>query len=325
MSEISNFYKDNGWEDKMTIYQVKPIYDKTLWGNNFLTSARGITGENLGTSWEISFHDYGSNAILNNNKTLKNLLDENRQNLIGNTSYKSLLRLAFLDTKSKLSVQVHPTMDYAKKYLDDDGKYEAWYIVEAEPNAKLMAGCKIDDIEIFKRAIKNNSLEELLIYHSVKKGDYIYIAPGGIHALGEGILAIELSTNSNTTYRVYDYGRKDETRNMRELHLESALENIDLSIKPKVNHLPITATGKTIVNEFVKSEYFIWSCVDLVNDYAITNNEQPLYVTILDDNIEVRADEQIVKPKKYDHLFISARSTVIEFLGVGRLLIGQSV
>lgn len=309
----------------MVIYQLKPIYDQTVWGNNYLASVRGVTGENYGTSWEISFHEYGSNTSLDHNKTLRELLIEDTEALIGNNGQESLLRLAYLDTKSKLSVQVHPTTEYATEHLDDEGKYEAWYIIEAKPNAKLVAGSRADNLETLKEAIKSNNLEELLIYHPVEKGDYIYVPAGGIHALGGGVLAIELSTSSNTTYRVYDYGRKDNTGKMRELHLEQALENIDLSIKPEVNHLSIPEANKTLTNDFIKNEYFIWSCIDLVNEFVITENDKPLYLTILDENIEVKSDGKIVKPKKYEHLFISADSSTIEFIGIGRILIGKPV
>lgn len=311
-------------EDKMTIYQLKPIYDQTVWGNNYLTSTRGVRGENYGTSWEISFHNYGSNKVLDSNKELKDMLTEDRDNLVGNQSDKELLRYAYLDTISELSVQVHPTMEYAEKNLDDYGKYEAWYIIKAEPDATLVAGCETNDMKEIEKAIKNNTLEELLIYHSVKTGDFIYIPAGGIHALGAGILAIEISTNSNTTYRVYDYGRTDDSGNTRELHLEEALATMNLVIRPEVGHLPNPTNNISELTEFVNNEYFIWSCLDLVENFAIEDNSKPLYLTILDEDIVVKSGNQVVKTAEYEHLFISADTSTISFNGTGRILIGEA-
>ena len=138
-------------------------------------------------------------------------IHQNPHDILGpDYTLHEMLRLAYLDSQDALSIQVHPDDDYAKKHDNDFGKYESWYIIDALPNASLVAGTNISNQEIIKKALKNGTLDQYLQKWPVKKGDYIIIPQGMIHALGKGILALEIGTNSNTTYRFYDYQRKDE-------------------------------------------------------------------------------------------------------------------
>jgi len=129
-----------------------------------------------------------------------------------------------IDAKERLSVQVHPNDEYAQEYEGSLGKTEAWYILDAQPKAKLVYG--LDEgvgRREFERAIEEGTVEECLNFVPVKKGDMFFIPAGMVHAIGGGIKLAELQENSEITYRVYDYNREPK----RELHVQKALEVID--------------------------------------------------------------------------------------------------
>ena len=133
--------------------------------------------------------------------------------------------IKFIDAKQDLSVQVHPSDKYALEKENSLGKTEMWYIVEAEKGAGIYLGFNRDVAqEEYERAIAEKRLTELLNFYEVKAGECYFIPAGTIHAIGKGCLICEIQQNSNLTYRVYDYGRKDKNGNERELHVEKALK-----------------------------------------------------------------------------------------------------
>ena len=218
----------------MKPFVLKPIPDYTIWGCDRISKARGYD-KNYGTWWEVSAHPYCTNEVLNieGNKTLQDLINENMEDVLGpGLTMHDVLRLAYLDTQDALSIQVHPYDEYAKENANDYGKSESWYILDAAKGATLVAGTKTEDADVIKEALNNGTLEAYLKYVPVKKGDYIIIPAGMLHALGKDILAIEVGTNSNTTYRFYDYKRKDASGNERALHLKESFDVADFTLQP---------------------------------------------------------------------------------------------
>lgn len=201
-----------------------------IWGGEKLKSKYGK--QTLKTpcaeSWELSFHKDGLTR-LSNGKTLAesaigNDLGENVKDF---TFFPVLIK--FIDARDNLSVQVHPSDEYALKNENSFGKTEMWYIVEAEEDAGIYLGFNSDVTkEEYENAIKENRLTELLNFFKVKAGECYFIPSGTIHAIGKGCLIYEIQQNSNLTYRVYDYGRKDKNGNERELHVEKALQVTNL-------------------------------------------------------------------------------------------------
>lgn len=302
----------------MAIYKTIPLVDKTIWGGNTLNKLRNNTSDNGGTSWEISFHEYGPSPIVGNDKNLLDLLNENQKDMIGSVSKEKVLRLAYLDSKEPLSIQLHPTLEYSKN-ISDYGKYEAWYILEAKPGAKLIAGTSITDKEALEKAIKDLTIENHLIYHEVKAGDFIYIPAGCIHGLGADILAIEVSTNSNTTYRVYDYDRRDSQGNPRQLHISEVLANVDLSIKPKLIHTQ-QKIGEQLL---IENDHFKVECVDVIESYTKTLDGNALYITSIGGDITLESETQELELKLFDNVFVSSSTKKLGIKGRGRLLISQ--
>lgn len=301
----------------MNPLKLKHIYDKTIWGNDRLTEIRGEELKGMGTSWEISAHPYCQNEILNGEfkgKTLDELFHDNPKEILGNNTPEQMLRCAFLDAKDALSIQVHPDDDYARLNSNDQGKTESWYVLEAKPGARLVAGIKANDKETVKRAIENKKLEDMLIYHNVKAGDYIFIPAGMLHALGAGILAIEVGTNSNTTYRFYDYGRMDANGKERELHLKQSFDVVDFDLRTSVVHTPELPAKANQITKLHESKEFIVEAIDVAGSMKITTEGHFNDLVFVSGSGAVSAGNEKIKMNLTDSMFIpgSCKEYLIE-------------
>lgn len=251
--------------------KLEPIYDRTIWAGDRLCRIRHHASDSYGTVWEMTVHPYAQSVVTNpqyHGQKLKDLIEKDPEGMLGKKCTEmDLIRLAYLDAKDSLSVQVHPDEAYAVKNENDHGKTESWYILEAEPGATLVAGSDFTDKEQIRQAIGDHTIMSHLRNVPVKAGDFICIEAGTLHALGAGILAIEVGTNSNTTYRFYDYERKDAKGNERPLHLDKSLDVVNLSSRPEVIHSPYdpnTAQKKMLLER----KEFTVELVDTAGKYA---------------------------------------------------------
>lgn len=214
----------------MEILKLYPECKDNIWGGVKLKEKYGKQTDKdpVAESWELSFHKDGPTRLANG-KTLQESVTETElgKNCKDFPFFPMLVKL--IDAKQDLSVQVHPSDAYALKNENSFGKTEMWYIVEAEKGAGIYLGFKKDVTrEEYETAIRNNTLTELLNFFEVKAGDCYFIPSGTIHAIGTGCLICEIQQNSNLTYRVYDYGRKDKNGKERELHVDKALKVTNL-------------------------------------------------------------------------------------------------
>ena len=209
----------------MNIQKLYPVCKDYLWGGNKLTEKYGKLTDcsPCAESWELSFHKDGKTCI-EGGATLesvatKEALGSNAEDF----SFFPVL-IKFIDAQGDLSVQVHPSDAYALEKENSFGKTEMWYIVEADEGAGLYLGFNRDvTLAEYEQAIRDNTLTDLLNFYPVKAGECYFIPAGTIHAIGSGCLICEIQQNSNLTYRVYDYGRRDKNGNTRELHVDKAL------------------------------------------------------------------------------------------------------
>lgn len=248
----------------MTPFELIPPIKDYIWGGTRLREEYGKQSDydRLAESWELSCHKDGHSIIANgeySGKTLSYYLAENPLALGTDCGkfkdFPVLIKL--IDARDKLSVQVHPDNSYAQRVEGEYGKTEMWYIIDCEEGAELIYGFrrKLTKDE-FRRAVEENSLLDEVKRVKVKKGDVFFIEPGTLHAIGEGILIAEIQQNSNTTYRVYDYGRTGADGNPRELHIEKALEVAKLSpARPYKLQKPVELDGRT-VQLLADCEYF---------------------------------------------------------------------
>lgn len=209
------------------LYPIKlaGIPKETIWGGEKIKNKLNIDcSVKTGEVWLLSVRDNEDCAVLNGSfhgKRMSQYLAENSPELL-----PFPLLIKFIDANDKLSVQVHPTDGIAKRLGDNDnGKTEVWHIIEADEGATIVYGLKSEtDAEGLRRAVNEGRIEDVLNYVPVKAGDTFFIPAGLIHAIGKGILLIEIQQNSDTTYRFYDYNRLDATGKARPLHIEKALE-----------------------------------------------------------------------------------------------------
>jgi len=213
----------------MNTEKLYPELKDNIWGGRKLIEKYGKTTKNAicAESWELSFHPDGPTKLSDGsrlcNVATEELLGSNTKNF---EFFPLMIKL--IDAKDNLSVQVHPDDTYALKYENSFGKTEMWYIVEADEGAGIYLGFKEDVCEEqVENAIKQNTLTSLMNFFEVKAGDCYFIPSGTIHAIGTGCLIYEIQQNSNLTYRVYDYDRRDKNGNPRELHVEKALKVLD--------------------------------------------------------------------------------------------------
>lgn len=215
------------------MYPIKfeNLYYKKIWGGRDLEDFRNNLPEgNIGESWDVACHENGMSIALNGEfkgKTLEEIIEKQKEKVVGNKlkGMKFPLLVKLINSREKLSVQVHPDDEYAKRIENSLGKTEAWYVVDAKEGAALIVGTKDCDKETFKKAVENGETEKYLNRIPVKKGDYFLINSGLVHAICEGIIIAEIQQNSDITYRIYDYDRG------RELHIDKALDVINFDLK----------------------------------------------------------------------------------------------
>ncbi|MCD7722612.1 MAG: class I mannose-6-phosphate isomerase [Clostridiales bacterium] len=230
----------------MEILKLQPVFKDYLWGGTRLADDFGYETDMrpVAEGWVLSCHKDGKNKITGgefDGRYLDDVIKScSRQTLLGSRAAKFdyfPILIKLIDAKDKLSIQVHPDDAYAKKVENEYGKTEMWYVLDANDGAELIYGFK-DKItkSQFKAAIENGTLTDVLNKVKVKKGDLFFIEAGTVHAIGAGILVAEIQQNSNSTYRVYDYGRLKDGK-PRELHIDKALD-VAVTDTPKYAAVP---------------------------------------------------------------------------------------
>ena len=274
--------------------KFKPILKQTLWGGDKIAGFKrieGLSGGNIGESWEISGVK-GSESIAANGpykgKTLNEITAELQDKLVGADNYKLFgdefpLLVKFIDACQDLSIQVHPDDEKARKYGLKNGKTEMWYILGADEGAGIYCGFKRDtDKEEFLAKVKDGTVEELLNFISVKEGDCFLIEAGTVHAIGAGCVICEVQQSSNVTYRVYDYNRRGADGKLRPLHVEKAVDVINFKAfedHTNTGMFADVAGGK--MRRLTGCKYFECRKLDLDGAYSEENRESFTAVNVL--------------------------------------------
>ena len=223
----------NKGDRNMKILKLTPPTKDYIWGGTRLSKEYGILSfdDKQAEAWMLSCHEAGQCVIENGDfreRTLSDVLANEGKDYLGTncerfSAFPILIKL--IDAKDDLSVQVHPDNDYAMRVENEYGKTECWYILDCDEGAELIYGFNRDiSSEEFKNRIADNTFLETVNKVKVKKGDLFFIEAGTLHAIGKGILLAEIQQNSNTTYRVYDYGRLGADGKPRDLHVQKAID-----------------------------------------------------------------------------------------------------
>ncbi|MCR5185048.1 MAG: class I mannose-6-phosphate isomerase [Bacilli bacterium] len=213
------------------VVKLKPCVKSYLWGGQYFQKYHKSDLDIVSELWELSTRDESSSLIdsgINKDKRLSDVItkEDLGPNALKYPYFPLLIKL--IDAKDDLSIQVHPSDEYALKNEHSFGKSEMWHIIDADEGCGIYVGFNKDYTkEEIEKRLKDNTILETLNFFNVKKGDTYLINPGTIHAIGKGVRLIEIQQNSDLTYRLYDYLRKDKDGNYRELHIEKALHVIN--------------------------------------------------------------------------------------------------
>jgi mannose-6-phosphate isomerase len=216
----------------------QPLYQDRVWGGRALEKALGRTlpaGRVIGESWEIVDRPEAQSVVASGpyvGHTLRELVERETSAIMGpgwDPRRPFPILVKWLDCQERLSLQVHPPARVAAE-LHGEPKTENWFVADAKPDASLIVGLKRGVTRAaFERALADNSLEPLVHRFPVRAGDSILVESGRIHAIDAGNLILEIQQNSDTTYRVYDWGRVGLDGKPRQLHVAQSLRSIDFN------------------------------------------------------------------------------------------------
>jgi len=313
----------------MKLYPLKfePLYKYRLWGGEKLKTQlnKDYNESSIGESWEISDVKGDETQVLNGElkgQTLKQLITSFKGAFVGESVYKAFgedfpLLIKFIDAKTPLSIQVHPSNELAKERHNSFGKNEMWYVMQADKDAELIVGFEkeIDKIE-YQKHLEDDTILNVMHHETVSKGDTFYIPTGRIHAIGSGVLLAEIQQTSDVTYRIYDYKRVDATTGKeRELHNDQALDAIDFTYHSEFKTSYDTKVNTA--NKLVHSPYFKTNFIKVENilekDYS--NLDSFVIYMCVSGHLEVNYDgetytlntgETLLLPASVDAVSISA-------------------
>lgn len=306
-----------------------------LWGGTRLKEEYGkeTNLDKVAESWELSCHEAGQSVIVNGEaagQTLSDWLAGQDRSVLGKNAErfeKFPLLIKLIDAKGDLSVQVHPDNEYALRVEGEPGKTEMWYIVDCEPGASLLYGFKEQiSREEFERRIADNSLLDVCNRVPVHKGDVFFIDSGTLHAIGAGILLCEIQQSSNTTYRIYDYGRMGTDGQPRELHVAKALDVTKLErpvrdTKPQAK-LDIFACAE--VELLASCEYFTTYHINLNGMCHLKAGENSFQcITVLEGSMELATAGGRVSIKKGESVFLPAGLGRYQLIGHGECILSE--
>lgn len=299
-------------------FKLGPVYKQTIWGGTNIKKhfGRKTPFDKVAESWDVTCRDDGMNIVENGGlrgKTLKAVLDKYGEKILGASSTGKYgerfpLLIKIIDAADKLSVQVHPDDDFARKNGEANGKNELWYIVAAKKGAKLVWGLKENITkEGFREAVKDGTVEETLHTVPVKPGDSFFIKAGTVHAILDGILLMEIQQNSNTTYRIYDWGRVGKDGKPRELHVAKAIDAIHFG-KPltKDSQASVVKKGDTQIQTIIRSKFFDIDKIAVESEYANTTHDSFLTVNVIEGTGKITSDKFEEDLKAGDALLLPA-------------------
>lgn len=270
----------------MDIVKLKPVIKDNLWGGNYFKQYKGNNNDDvIAECWELSMLPNNESFIdsgINKGKRLNEIIKDEDIGPVKNDFPYFPLLIKLIDAKDNLSIQVHPSDEYALKNENSFGKTEMWHILSSDPGCGIYVGFKNDEnILDVKKSLNDGSILNKLNFFEVNKGDTFLINAGTIHAIGKGVRLIEIQQNSNLTYRLYDYHRVDKNGLERELHIDKALKVIDLhkyqkednrsSLLAKSKYFTVHKYDVNEKNEIIPNDYsFI--CITFIDGEGLIND-----------------------------------------------------
>lgn len=306
--------------------KFEPILKQTLWGGEKIIPFKHLneTLSNVGESWEVSAVEGSESVVANGPEkgmTLPEMVRRYKEELVGEANYarfgeKFPLLIKFIDAKLDLSIQVHPDDALAKKRHNSFGKNEMWYVISADPGAKLISGFSQEITpKEYKERVHDGTFAEVLQSCAIQPGDVFYVPAGRVHGIGGGAFVAEIQQTSDITYRIYDYNRKDKNGKTRELHTAQAVDAINFAdvqddFRTAYDHVQNEPV------EVVACPYFTTSVYDMTEEITCDYSELDSFVIFicvegscrLTDNenneISLQAGETVLLPATTQNITI---------------------
>lgn len=315
----------------MEMFKLIPSIADYIWGGRRLIEEYGIKTDKdpAAEAWVLSCHSAGPSTVEDGEfkgQTLEQVW-ENHKEICGTNGNKFEffpILIKFIDAKNNLSIQVHPDNDYAMRVEGEYGKTEAWYILDCDEGAELILGFNREvSVEEFKKAAQSEEMLNIVNKVKVKKGDLFFIESGTLHAICKGILLAEVQQNSNTTYRVYDYGRVGADGKPRALHIDKAADVTKLC-PPTITN----ASEREVEKQDGGTRTHLTEC-DLFKMYSVetdgeyvseAGDESFVSLLCLDGSAEVVCGKKTLGMKKGESLFIPASSGEFKIIGKTHML-----
>lgn len=303
--------------------ELYPIKFKTqfkdkIWGGNKIKTILGKDFSplpNCGETWEISGVKGNISEVENGflkGTDLVSLIYKYKEKLVGNTVFEKFgnefpLLIKFLDANDDLSIQVHPDDKLAKERHNSFGKTEMWYVFQADSGAKLNTGfSKKTSKEEYVKHLNANTLDKILNFENVEVGDVYFLPAGRVHYIGKGICLAEIQQTSDITYRIFDFDRKDDKGNLRELHTDLALDAIDYNFYPEYKSNYKKSKNEAV--NLVTCPYFETNLID-ANNEIFRNYEAidsfVIYICV-DGEANILAENSILNIKKGETVLLPA-------------------
>ena len=294
----------------MNYYKFTPITKTLIWGKEI---------------WQLS--GVPGSETMCEGQSINEIVKKEKAHLVGEANYQRFgdefpLLIKFIDAKQDLSIQVHPTDEIAHRQGKPRGKTEMWYVLDSAPNASLYNGLKMQITpEQYKEMVEQKTICDALAKYQVKAGDCFFIPAGRIHAILGGCFLAEIQQTSDVTYRIYDYDRRDQQGNPRQLHTKEAAESIDYTVLDdyQTHYTPRQNEGQLLV----ECPYFNTAVYDLTEPMTLDYTELDSFValiglkgegTLLIDGEEVvlHGGETILLPASVREVSVSGTIKMLE-------------
>ena len=305
---------------------LEPVFKEMIWGGNRLRSLFGydIPGEDTGECWAIGAHQNGDCVVkegLFKGKTLSRLWKEDPYLFGDEEGDRFPLLIKIIDAKDNLSIQVHPDDAYAQVHENGSlGKTECWYILDCPEGAELVIGHNAKTKEELTEMISEGRWDEFIRRVPIKKGDFIQINPGTVHAITSGCLILETQQNSDITYRVYDYDRLQNGK-PRQLHVQQSIDVINVpaaSAEDSVKY--VGDLPKDQLNELIHCPYYtVWK-LDVTKPVSIEQTHPFMNVSVIEG--EGLVNGQMIR--KGDHFILPAGIGTVDFQGDMSLILSST-
>lgn len=251
--------------------ELNPTYVSPIWGGTRIAEIRGISHsarDNHGEAFDVSAHPTTCTTIATGGhagERLDAFLSAHHNEVLGDVPENDILQVTFMAPVANLSVQVHPGEEYAQRMCHDHGKAESWYILEAAPGASLIGGSTTRNVAALRAAAADDTIGDAYGKRiEVQEGDFVYVRPGTMHALGPGILAVEVGSFGNTTLRICDWGRG------RRLDVDRAFDVRRPEQEVSIRHLGPYRIGQQQIRRGVEAEGFTVDVLDICGSRDIT-------------------------------------------------------